>query len=172
MKSRWKYGLPHQLVPRKGLRFLLYLFVILNTALTPVFSPFIAYAFYKDQVSQTDHEGDVKSPKKEKSLSGLYIDHAKLQRKKLTVGANSVWFSAILRLNTIRPICYTVSFQNQFMTLMAPCHYFQVLNPLLSSSQHKNGLFKTVVRRRLQGVKDKASHQSLSNTGLHITLDT
>lgn len=73
MKSRWNYGLPHQLVSRKGLGFLLYIFVILDTALTPVLSPFIAYTFYKDQKSQKDR--NVEWQKKEKSLGDVYLDY-------------------------------------------------------------------------------------------------
>ena len=54
------------------------------------------------------------------------------------------------------------------MTLTALYHYFQALNPLLSSSQHKNGTFKIVVRRSLERVKDKASEQFLSTTVVYI----
>lgn len=73
MKRRWKYGLPHRHVPRKGFRFLLYIFVILDTALTPVLSPFIAYTFYKDQKSQQDR--NMEWQKKEKSLGDVYLDY-------------------------------------------------------------------------------------------------
>ena len=83
MKKTWNYGLPQELVPRKGFRFLLYIFVILETALTPVLSPFIAYMFYKDQKSQEDKNV-------EKSLRGLYIDAAKDWGKKLKVGTSSM----------------------------------------------------------------------------------
>ena len=73
MKSRWKFGLPPQLVPRKGLHFLLYIFVILETVLTPVLSPFIAYTFYKDQLLQKES----KEKLQKKTRRGLYIDAAK-----------------------------------------------------------------------------------------------
>ncbi|XP_068725075.1 short transient receptor potential channel 5-like [Montipora capricornis] len=73
MKRRWKYGLHPRLVLRKGLRFLFYIFVILDTALTPVLSPFIAYTFYKDQLSQK--ESKVEWKEKKKKLRDMYHDY-------------------------------------------------------------------------------------------------
>ena len=75
MKSRWEYGLPSRLAQREGLYFLLYIFVILDTVLTPVLLPFIAYTFYKDQVLQEERKEEWQ--KKEKTLRGSYIDAAK-----------------------------------------------------------------------------------------------
>ncbi|XP_068701937.1 short transient receptor potential channel 5-like isoform X1 [Montipora foliosa] len=73
MKRRWKYGLHPRLVLRKGLRFLFYIFVILDTALTPVLLPFIAYTFYKDQVSQKENKVEWKE--KKKKLRDMHHDY-------------------------------------------------------------------------------------------------
>ena len=57
----------------KKLRFLVYVFIVLDTILTPVFLPLIAYAFYKDQVTCLTREV-VKRNKK--ALKGLVHDNA------------------------------------------------------------------------------------------------
>ena len=49
------------------MRFLVYVFIVLDTILTPVFLPLITYAFYKDQVTCLTRE--VVKPNK-KTLRG------------------------------------------------------------------------------------------------------
>ncbi|CAH3147513.1 unnamed protein product, partial [Porites lobata] len=72
LNQRWNYGLLPDCQPGKKLRFLAYVFTILDTILTPVFLPLIAYAFYKDQVTCLTREG-VKRNKK--TLRDKYLDY-------------------------------------------------------------------------------------------------
>lgn len=48
--------MPSHFLPGKTLRFLVYVFTILDTIFTPVFLPLITYAFYKDQVANMEEE--------------------------------------------------------------------------------------------------------------------
>ncbi|CAH3147511.1 unnamed protein product, partial [Porites lobata] len=70
--QRWNYGLPLDCQPGKKLRFLVYVFIVLDTILTPVFLPLITYAFYKDQVTCLTREV-VKRNKK--TLRDMYLDY-------------------------------------------------------------------------------------------------
>ena len=62
--------MPRDCQPGKKLRFLVYVFTILDTIFTPVFLPLITYAFYKDQVANVEGKG--KGNKE--TLRGLYND--------------------------------------------------------------------------------------------------
>ncbi|KAJ7391691.1 hypothetical protein OS493_017388 [Desmophyllum pertusum] len=71
LNQRWNYGLPSQCLPGKKLRFLLYIFTILDTILTPVLFPLIAYAFYKDQkVCPT-----LRRNRRNRYLRDMYLDY-------------------------------------------------------------------------------------------------
>ncbi|KAJ7391690.1 hypothetical protein OS493_017387 [Desmophyllum pertusum] len=68
LNQRWNYGLPSQCLPGKKLSFLLYIFTILDTILTPVLFPVIIYAFYKDQT-------DYPRKRKKRFLRDMYLDY-------------------------------------------------------------------------------------------------
>ena len=72
LNQRWNYGLPFHCLPGKKLRFLVYVFTIIDTIFTPVFLPLITYAFYKDQ--EVREETNEKEKTKKKTLRGLYND--------------------------------------------------------------------------------------------------
>ena len=46
---RWNLGLPDALKPRGKFRNLLFLLILIDTALTPLLLPIIGYASYRDQ---------------------------------------------------------------------------------------------------------------------------
>ena len=69
LNKRWNYGLPCQCLPGKKLRFLVYVFTLLDTILTPVFLPLITYAFYvKDQEARSVETVGQENRKKKRTL--------------------------------------------------------------------------------------------------------
>ena len=52
---RWNLGLPESLKPRGKFRALLFVLILIDTALTPILLPFIGYAFYRDQKKVQRH---------------------------------------------------------------------------------------------------------------------
>lgn len=73
VNQRWNYGLPSHY--RAGWKLvLLYIFTIIETTLTPLLCPFIAYVFYMDQISNSKRtEEEKEKGKTEKPLRGLYV---------------------------------------------------------------------------------------------------
>jgi len=71
LNQRWNYGLPSCFLPGKKLRFLLYIFTIFDTVLTPVLLPLITYAFYKDQI--VCHT--LREERKSRRLRDMYLDY-------------------------------------------------------------------------------------------------
>lgn len=83
---------------------LLYIFTIIETTLTPLLCPFIAYVFYMDQISNSKRtEEEKEKGKTEKPLRGLYVLYTVVSKEEshsrvlmiLIVGMN---LSVVLRL--------------------------------------------------------------------------
>nr|XP_058970450.1 short transient receptor potential channel 4-like isoform X1 [Pocillopora verrucosa] len=75
VNQRWNYGLPsHYLAGWKLV--LLYIFTIIETTLTPLLCPFIAYVFYMDQISNSKRtEEEKEKGKTEKPLRDKYLSY-------------------------------------------------------------------------------------------------